>query len=87
MWRVTKKGRKEAKNIFDIKNGMDLDFSSQNIEQKNLGFEYFKDSVEVEVSKISEDSKEETEESFDNTSFQSVRVIRNPKRGKTEKLC
>ena len=79
MWKVTSKGQKEAKHIFDIKKGKDLGFGAQNVEKKEMGFEYFEDSVEIEVSQLGESSKDNTEESFE-----SVRITRNPKRERIE---
>ena len=79
MWRITPKGVKEAKHIFDIKKGKDLGFASQNVEKKEMGFEYFEDSVEIEVSQLGESSKDETEESFE-----SVKIIRNQKKEKKD---
>ena len=76
MWRITKKGSKEAKNIFNIKKGMDLGFTENNVEKKEMGFEYFEDSIEIEVSKIESDS--------DIKSNENVILTRNLKAEKIE---
>ena len=82
MWRITPKGMKEAKHIFDIKKGVDLQFSNQNVEKKEMGLEYFEDSVEVEVSQLGESSKDGDQTMEE--SFESVRLTRNLRKERTE---
>jgi hypothetical protein len=65
MWRITPKGYKEAKNIFNIKKGHDLELGKSSINKREMGFEYFEDSVEIEVSQIEDDSKETGNESVE----------------------
>ena len=82
MWRITPKGYKEAKNIFNVKKSLDLGFDSQNIEKKEIGFEYFEDSVEVEVSQLGEVSQDK-DQTFDE-STENVKLTRNLKKEKIE---
>ena len=82
MWRITPKGLKEAKNIFDIKKGIDLGFTKENAEKKEMGFEYFEDSVEIEVSQLG-DISQDKDKTIDE-SFESVGLTRNRRREKTE---
>jgi hypothetical protein len=84
MWRVTPKGVKEAKNIFDIKKGVDLGFSKENVEKKEMGFEYFEDSVEIEVSQLGDSSMDHSRNAEE--SFEKVGLIRKLRRGKKEWL-
>lgn len=86
MWRVTPKGYKEAKNIFNVKKGLDLGFDSNDSEKREVGFEYFEDSVEVEVSQLG-DSSQDKDRTFDD-STDSVGLIRKsrPERTGSPKL-
>jgi hypothetical protein len=82
-WRITPKGFEEATNIFDIKRSFKLDFKhSDNAHLKENEFDYFTDSVKVEI--VSEaENKDESFESYKESqdeevkSIQSVRLIRN----------
>ena len=82
MWRITPKGLKEAKNIFDIKKGIDLGFTKENAEKKEIVFEYFEDSVEFDVSQLG-DISQDKDKTIDE-SFESVGLTRNRRREKTE---
>ena len=82
MWRITPKGLKEAKNIFDIKKGIDLGFTKENAEKKEMVFEYFEDSVEIEGSQLG-DISQDKDKTIDE-SFESVGLTRNRRREKTE---
>jgi hypothetical protein len=65
LWAITPKGVKEAKNIFDIKKGKDLGFGKGQVEKREMGFEYFEDSVEIEVSQLGDISQEKEQTSSD----------------------
>lgn len=70
LWAITPKGIKEAKNIFDIKKGVDLGFGKGNSEKREMGFEYFEDSVEIEVSQLGDSSPDKNQ--TQNDTFEKV---------------
>ena len=48
MWKINKKGMKEAKKIFN--------HDIEEEDSKKAGYEYFQDNIEVEISKTNNDS-------------------------------